>query len=169
MARQIARRIAQVALLLALPLLVGCASLNAYRPEAELLHGRHATIENFGTARIHPAEVDQLLREVAALLAVTLDPAVPPVRIIVTTPDRIARMHGAGTVAGHPHAAGLYYPGANLVLVPYFDRALLGHELAHYLTEHYLKAPRAEWEPIAHTVERRLAFGPRVTLTPAGQ
>jgi len=145
--------------LLALPLLIGCASLDAYRPDAVRLASQYTTIENHATTPIDPEQVDQLLLDVAHILGVQLDPTVPKARIIVTPPDRIASLHrgGAATFPGHSHAIALYFPRASLVLIPYFDRTLLGHELAHYLTDHYLKdAPRAEWEHIAHRVERKL-------------
>lgn len=142
----------------ALLLLAGCGSLNAYRTESVLLHSPHTIIENFANSNIDPQEVDQLLLEVAEILEVRLDPKIPKARIVVASPDRIARFYSAGSAAfpGHAVAAALYFPGASLVLIPYFDRTILGHELAHYLTDHYLKAPRAHWEPIARSVEWKL-------------
>lgn len=158
------RRLAGLALLTA-PLLVGCASsLNAYRPQADLVRTPYATIENFGTAAIDPEQVDALLLEVADLLKVTLSPAKPKVRIIVTSPDRIATLYGsaAGTLAGHSsQAEAAYFPGASLILIPAFDRVVLGHELAHYLTEHYLTVARSQWEPIAYEIERKLGYAKR--------
>lgn len=145
--------------LLLLPLFAGCGALNAYRTEAVLLHSRHTIIENFAISEIDPREVDQLLFQVAEILEVRLDPAVPKPRIMVTSPDRISRFFGASSAAysGHTRAAALYFPGANLILIPYFDRTILGHELAHYLTDHYLKkVPRSQWEDIAHSVEWKL-------------
>ena len=47
--------------LLALPLLVGCASLDAYRPDAVRLESQYTTIENHATTPIDPEQVDQLL------------------------------------------------------------------------------------------------------------
>lgn len=144
--------------LVLVPLLAGCASLNAYRRDADLLQGRFTTIENYGTEAVDPAQVDHLLLEVAEILGVTLDPAVPRPRIVVTSPGRIARLYSSAsaTFPGHPRAVALYFPRASLILVPYFDRTLLGHELAHYLTEHYLEAPRSRWEKIARDVEWKL-------------
>jgi len=100
---------------------------------------------------------------------VELDPAVPKPRIVVTSPGRIDRLYSSSSVAfsGHARVAALYFPGANLVLIPYFDRTILGHELAHYITDHYLKTPRPEWEEIAHIVEWKLLMTkPLATGTP---
>jgi hypothetical protein len=62
------------------------------------------------------------------------------------------------TVLGHgTDARALYFAGANLVVIPYYSRTILGHELAHYLTDQYLKAtPRRNWERIAQMVEDAL-------------
>ena len=63
-------------------------------------------------------------------------------------------------------AEGLYFPGASLVLVSSYDRTILGHELAHYLTDHYLKqTPRDKWEAVAHMVERKLPAAETVVAT----
>ena len=54
-------------------------------------------------------------------------------------------------------AEGLHFPGASLLLISSYDRTILGHELAHYLTDHYLKqTPRDKWEAVARMVERKL-------------
>ena len=156
--------------LVGLPILAGCASLNAYRAESVLIHSRFTTIENYANSGIDPEQVDQLLLQVAEILGVRLNPAVPKPRIVVTDPDRIARFYTIESAAfpGHVRAAALYFPGTSLILIPYFDRTYLGHELAHYFSDHYLKTPRAEWEEIAHAVERRLLTArPAVTGTPA--
>jgi hypothetical protein len=80
--------------LLVLPLLVvGCAGLNAYRPDAEITQSRYTTIVNYSTAPVDPDRVDTLLTEVAEILAVQLNPAVASPRIVVTTPDQIARLY----------------------------------------------------------------------------
>jgi hypothetical protein len=144
----------------AAPAVTGCASLNAYRDRPELAQSRYATIENFSSEPADPAAIDALVEEVARVLGVTLDPARRRVRIVVTTPTRIARLYGSGAAAfpGHSQAVGLYFPGASVLLVPSFERTVLAHELAHYVTDHYLKhVPRGQWERIAHQVERRLA------------
>jgi len=53
--------------------------------------------------------------------------------------------------------------GSNFVAIPYYSRQILGHELAHYLTDHYLKStPRRNWERIALMVEDALPDTPRV-------
>ncbi len=146
------------------PLLgVGCAGLNAYGPTAEVTQSHYTTIVNYSTAPVDPDRVDDLLGEVADILDVQLDPAVPPPRIVVTTPDRIAQLYEphVARFAWDLRALALYFPGRRLVMIPYFDRELLGHELAHYLTEQYLAAPPSEWESIADTVEWKLAFGHR--------
>jgi hypothetical protein len=147
---------------LALSTLVGCASIDTYRDHSVRLQSRFSTIESFGVEPIDPAAVDELLLDVAHLLGVELDPAKPKVRILVTRPSRIASLYdgqaAAAALPGHAQAIGLYFPQASLVLVPRFDRALLGHELAHYVTHHYLPdAPRSKWEWIASRVENRIA------------
>jgi hypothetical protein len=148
---------------LGLVALTGCASLNAYRPQAERLEGRFVSIQNYGTAPVDPAAVDDLLVEVAAILDVTLDPAKPKARVMVTSPDRIATMHraAAASAPGGSYAVALYFPGG-LVMVPHVDRALLGHELAHYVTDRYLPGvARSDWEDVAERVERQLARAKR--------
>jgi hypothetical protein len=123
--------------------------------------GRLTVVENFSTQAIDPEAVDGLLLEVAEILDVQLDSAVPPPRIVVTEPGRIAELYdGAATRwPGDSQAMALYFPGRRLVLIPYFDRILLGHELAHYLTEYYLSVPRSRWEAIARDVEWQLTLG----------
>lgn len=147
-------------LTLPLFLIIGCASVQTYRSDAVVVRSEFAVIENYGTTAVVPEQVDGLLREVAGILGVELDAAKPKVRILVTTPERIAALYRASAVvATHgADAEGLYFPGASLVLVPHFDRTLLGHELAHYITDHYLKnAARQDWEKIAYRVERKLS------------
>ena len=84
---------------------------------------------------------------------------------MVMSPGRIADLfRQIVTVAPHgADARALYLPGANLIAIPYYSRSVLGHELAHYLTEHYLKStPRQSWERIALMVEDALPDTPRV-------
>jgi hypothetical protein len=143
--------------------IVGCAGVS-YREHASVIHTRYATVENFSDEAITAEQVDGLVEEVADILKVTLDPGKPKVRILVTTPSRIAELHRRMTVvvAHGADAEALYFPGASLVLVPAYDRPILGHELAHYLTDHYLKAtPRKDWERLAHMVEDKLPQTPR--------
>ena len=113
-------------------LVVGCASLHAYRPEAQVTQSRYATIENYSTSTIDPDRVDAVLAEVAEILGVQLDPAVPQPRIVVTTPDRIARVYEPAEPASVwvPQARALYFPGTRVVMIPYFERSLLGYVLA---------------------------------------
>ncbi len=148
-----------------LPLSVACTSLHAYRTESVLLHSTFTVIENYSTSEIHPAEVDLLLLQVAQILGVKLDENITNPRIVVASPDRIEDLY-ASQVAGHvatfptnTRAIGLYFPGASVVMIPYFDRIILGHELAHYVTDHYLKVSRDRWEEIAHEVEWALLTG----------
>lgn len=141
-----------------LSLIVGCAGLD-YRDRSTLSHTRYATVENFGDEQITAEQVDGLLEEVAEILNVTLSPAVPKVRIVVTSSAEIADLYRRiVTVVPHgPDARALYFPGASLVVIPHYDRRILGHELAHYLTDHYLTStPRRSWERIAHRVEDAL-------------
>jgi hypothetical protein len=142
----------------ALPFVVGCAGVG-YRAESTLSYTRYATVQNFGDEEITARQVDGLLEEVAELLNVGLDPAKPKVKIMVRPPSEIqALFRGTAGIAGHlSEARALYFPGANLVVIPYYSRTILGHELAHYLTDHYLKsAPRWTWERIAQGVEDAL-------------
>jgi hypothetical protein len=78
---------------------------------------------------------------------------------------RIADLYRqVATVAPHgADARALYLPGVNVVAIPYYSRTTLGHELAHYLTDHYLKStPRQSWERIALMVEDALPGTPRI-------
>jgi hypothetical protein len=153
-----------LASIVVLPLIVGCAGVR-YQERSTLSHTRYATIENFGDETITADQVDGLLEEVADILDVTLDPSKPKVRIMVTSSARISELYrSVATVAPHGADAGaLYLPGASLVMIPYYSRTVLGHELAHYLTDHYLKStPRRHWERIALKVEDALPLTPRV-------
>ena len=151
----------------AFPILVGCSTVS-YKTEPAVSHSHYATIENFSSEAITPEQVDGLLAEVAQILDVQLDPTKPKARIVVTIPTLIADLYRATTGAAPfgADAEGLYFPGASLVLVSYYDRTILGHELAHYLTDHYLKqTPRDKWEAVAHMVERKLPAAETVVAT----
>jgi hypothetical protein len=135
-----------------------------YREQSTVSQTRYATVESFSDEVITAEQVDGLLEEVADIMKITLDESRPRVRILVTTSGRIAELYRrVVTVAPHgADAQALYFPGANLVVIPYYSRTLLGHELAHYLTDHYLKsAPRRSWERIAQAVEDALPEAPR--------
>jgi hypothetical protein len=150
--------------LVLLPVVAGCADIG-YRDRSVLDHGRYTTLENFRDEQITAEQVDCLLEEVAEILNVTLSPSTPKVRVMVMPPTRIADLYRqVVTVAPHgADALALYLPGANLVAVPYYSRTILGHELAHYLTDHYLKStPRRSWERIALMVEDALPDTPRI-------
>ena len=150
--------------LVLLPAVVGCADVG-YRDRSTLVHARYATVENFRDEQITAEQVDGLLEEVAEILNVTLSPSTPKVRVMVMPADRIADLYRqVVTVAPHgADARALYLPGANLVAIPYYSRTILGHELAHYLTDHYLKStPRWGWERIARMVEDALPDTPRI-------
>ena len=140
-----------------LPVMTGCAGVN-YRERSTSSQTCYATVENFGDAPITAHQVDGLLEEVAEILDITLDPAKPKVRIVVRPPSYIQAISEGVAVAGYgSQVRALYLDGANLVVIPYYSRTLLGHELAHYLTDHYLKStPRRQWERIARTVEDAL-------------
>jgi hypothetical protein len=130
-----------------------------YREQSTLSQTRYATIENFGDEEITSEQVDDLLEEVAQILEVRLDPATPKVRIMVRSAGEIhGLLRGHVGIAGHwSEARALYFAGANLVVIPYYSRTILGHELAHYLTDQYLKStPRRHWERIAQQVEDAL-------------
>jgi len=149
-----------------LPVVLGCADGGAnYRERSTLTQSWYATIENSYDEEISADQVDGLVEEVADVLHVTLDPKVPKVRIMVLPSGRISELYRQViTVAPHgADARALYWPGANLVVIPYFGRMLLGHELAHYLTDQYLKStPRRNWEHIALMVEDALPDTPRI-------
>ena len=152
-----------------LPAVAGCAGIG-YREQSTLSHTRYATIENFGDEEITAQQVDGLLEEVAEILDVTLDPAKPKVRIMVRPSGQIQALSGGPVgIAGHgTEARALYFAGANLVVIPYYSRTILGHELAHYLTDHYLKStPRRHWERIAREVEGALPLSAPVARQPS--
>jgi hypothetical protein len=140
-----------------LSVMVGCAGVN-YRERSTLSHTCYATIENFGDKAITAHQVDGLLEEVAEILDIRLDPAKPRVRIVVRPTNYIQAISEGVTAAGYgSKVQALYFDGANLVVIPYYSRTILGHELAHYLTDHYLQStPRRHWERIARTVEDAL-------------
>lgn len=152
--------------LLLLPVVLGCADggLN-YHDRSTLTQSWYATIENFCDEEITADQVDGLVEEVADVLHVTLDPKTPKVRVMVLPSSRISELFRQ-VRAVTPHGAdarALYWPGANLVAIPYFSRTILGHELAHYLTDQYLKStPRRNWEHIAMMVEDALPGTPRI-------
>jgi hypothetical protein len=153
----------------ALPLVAGCAGIG-YREQSTLSYTRYATIQNFGDEEITAQQVDGLLEEVAEILNVDLDRAKPRVKIMVRPPAEIqALFRGTVGIAGHwSEARALYFAGANLVVIPYYSRTILGHELAHYLTDHYLKStPRRNWERIAQRVEDALPLSAPVARRPA--
>jgi hypothetical protein len=47
-------------------LVVGCATLSPYRPEAQVTQSRYTTIENYSTSTVDPDGVDAVLTEVAS-------------------------------------------------------------------------------------------------------
>jgi hypothetical protein len=152
---------------------MGCADGGQnYRERSTVTRTWYATIENFCDEEITADQVDGLVEEVADILHVTLDPKAPKVRVMVMPSSRISDLYRQVTTVA-PHGAdarALYWPGANLVVVPYFSRTVLGHELAHYLTDQYLKStPRRRWEHIAMMVEDALPDTPRMVArrTPA--
>jgi hypothetical protein len=140
-------------------------------------HSEFAIIQNFGTAEIDPSTVDALLREVADVLGVTLDRSVRKVRIVVTSPENITGLALAinstpsgkvSALSGGRYVEALYLPKASIALIPYFDRVILGHELAHYVTDHYLtQTPLAQWEAIADRVEHKLWMAKPTPPSPA--
>ena len=149
--------------LLLLPVMLGCADVS-YRERSTLAHTRYAAVENFGDEFIAAERIDDPLEEVADILNVTLSPSKPKVRIMVMPAGRIADLYRQiVTVTAHgADARALYLPGANVVAISHYSRTVLGHELAHYLTDHYLKAtPRRDWERIAMMVEDALPETPR--------
>jgi hypothetical protein len=157
---------------LLVPLFVGCAEVS-YRERSTIAHTRYATLQDYGAEPVTAERIDDLLEEVADLLNVTLDPKVPKVRVMVMPASRIAELYRKiQTVAPHgADARAFYLPRASVIAVPYYTRTILGHELAHYLTDHYLKStPRQSWERIALRVEDELPDRPRLVarrpLTP---
>ena len=174
-------RLARIAIcvLLLLPALIGCAARNTYRLDLApvVTQGEFSIIQNFGTADIDTPTVDALLLEIAGMLEVTLDRSIRKVRVVVTSPDQISGLAlainstPAGKVSamapGH-YVEALYLPKASIALIPYFDRVMLGHELAHYVTDHYLtQTPLDRWEAIAERVEQKLWVTKAVPTPPA--
>jgi hypothetical protein len=152
-----------------LPVVAGCAGVG-YRDQSTLSHTRYATIENYGDEEMTAEQVDGLLEEVAEILDVTLRPGTPKIRIMVRSLGDIALLaRRTGVVAGHGTECGaLYFPGANLVVIPYYSRTMLGHEMAHYLTDHYFPStPRRHWERIAQRVEDELPLSAPVARRPS--
>jgi hypothetical protein len=147
-----------------LPVVLGCADVN-YRERSALSHSRFATVENFGDENISAEQIDDLLEEVAEILNVTLSANKPKVRVMVMSSGRIADLFRQ-VVTAAPHGAdarAFYLPGASLIAIPHYSRSVLGHEMAHYLTEHYLQStPRHSWERIALMVEDALPDTPRI-------
>jgi hypothetical protein len=164
------RILASLALLaMVLPVVAGCAGVG-YWDRSTLSQTRYATVENFGDEEITAEQVDGLLEEVAAILDVTLDRSTPKVRIMVRPSSQIAALYRQTvTIAGHgAEARALYFTSASLVVIPYYNRTILGHELAHYLTDHYLKStPRRHWERIARMVEDALPVSAPVARRPS--
>src|SRR5262245_44169298 len=113
---RLARTLGVSLFLACLPFLASCAGVS-YRDQATATQTRYATVENFGDEEITAEQVDGLLEEVAAILEVTLDPTKPKVRIMVTSPSRIAELYRrVVTVAPHgADALAFYLPGASLV------------------------------------------------------
>ena len=165
--------------LLILPSLIGCAARNTYRLDLEprVMQSEFAIIQNFGTADVDSSKVDALLLEVADMLGVTLDRSVRKVRIVVTAPENISGLALAinSTPSGKVSAMSpgryveaLYLPKASVAMIPYYDRVILGHELAHYITDHYLpQTPLARWEHIADRVEHKLWMTKATPPSPA--
>jgi hypothetical protein len=153
-----------------LPVVLGCADVN-YKERSAVSQTRYATVENFGSEDITAEQVDSLLEEVAQILDVTMIPSAPKVRIMVMPSTRIADLYRQiMTVTPHgADARALYLPGVNVVAVPRYSRAILGHELAHYVTEHYLPfIPRSRWERVALMVEDALPPTPRIVARSPG-
>ena len=173
-------RIAKLAtaIALALPALIGCAGKNTYRLDAQpmVTESRFAIIQNFGTAHVESSRVDALVMEVADLLGVRLRDSVRKVRIVVTSPENIAGLALAinstpsgkvSAMSAGRYVEALYVPKASISLIPYFDRVILCHELAHYVTDHYLShTPLAKWEEIADRVEHKLWMTKPVPASP---
>ena len=162
----------------ALPVIAGCAGVG-YREQSTLSHTRYATIENFGDEEITAEQVDGLLEEVAEILDVRLRPATPKVRIMVRSLGDIALLsRRTGSAAGHGTECGaLYFAGANLVVIPYYSRTILGHELAHYRDRSLpevdaspaLGADRAEGRGRASAVGARGSPAVRASMWPRGR
>lgn len=99
--------------------------------------------------------MDALYLDVARLMGITLNTSKPRPLVLIVSPAQIHQEFlrlgpSAKTQAGI--AIALYILYANKILIPYFDRTLLTHELAHYFIFHYLSALRAQWEVIADKV-----------------
>ena len=87
------------------------------------------------------------------------EPGVPPSTSLDSTPG--GPKNGTGQAVadtGQPAKRGTLLSGSQRpVMISCFDRAILGHELAHSLTDHDLRqTPRDRWELPAEMVERTL-------------
>lgn len=143
-------------LLLLLPLLLqGCLGSVQYLSTPGVRTGVHADILNFSDSEIAPEKVDALFLDVARLMAITVDSSKPRPQVAVVSPDHIhkeyLRLRPSAKNQGGV-AVALYIPYENKILIPYFDRTMLTHELAHYFTFQYRIAPRSKWEAIADMV-----------------
>jgi hypothetical protein len=163
---RLSRIVRALTALVLLSAIAGCSGVS-YREHPTVSRTQYTRIENFSNGEFAVEQVDGLLEEVADILRVKLDATAAKVRIVVSAPDRISDLYRRVAVVA-PHGAdavALYFPGASLVMIPYFDRTVLGHEFAHYLTDHYLKStPRRKWESVAYMaymVEDKLASASR--------
>ena len=142
-----------VLLVFLLPLLLeGCLGNTQYLPNPQIRSGAYVDIWNFSDSEINPKEVDKLYRKVARLLNIVPDPSILRPQVLLVPPayihERYLRTHPL-TKTQDAHAIALYIASKDQILIPYFDRALLMHELVHYFSFHYIYAPRLKWEEIA--------------------
>ena len=136
-----------------LPFLVqGCLFGTQYSVNPRIQYGAYVDIWNFSHSEINSKEVDELYLLVAHLLSIIPDRSIPHPQMLLVSPSYIQqqylRFRPSATTEGGV-ATALYIPFKNQILIPYNDRSLLIHELAHYFAYHYPLAPRFKWEEIA--------------------
>jgi hypothetical protein len=141
------------------PTLEGCAGRTLYLPTPAVQDGRYVTIINFSDRAISPDEADDIFLLVARLMNVTLSRSRPRPHIHIVSPTQIQREYlrfYPYARTGEGIAVALYLPALQRVLLPYFDRTILAHELAHYFVSEYFWVPRSQWEEIAEDVATKL-------------
>ena len=130
-------------------LLQGCGGSTQYLAQPHVRSGVYADVFNFSDTEIHRDDVDKLYLEVADLMAITPDRSKPRPQVFIVSAAQIrqeyVRFRPAAKTSGRM-AMALYIPHQNKILIPYFDRTLLVHELAHYFSSQYLSLPQSKWE-----------------------
>ncbi len=147
------------ALSLSMLLTEGCIANIQYRSSPTVQRGDYNEIFNFSDSAIDHKIVDELYLKVANVMNVTPDKSKPRPKVQVVSPAEIHNEYlrlWPSAKYRSDIALALYIPHENKILIPYFDRKLLAHELAHYFTFHYMSVSRSKWEEIADKVVENL-------------